>query len=220
MSRTLPKDLSDDTREKLLEAAGRVFADMGFRAATVRDICATAGVNIAAVNYHFGDKLGLYTEVLERSSRPELQAEIRTAISRCKTPEAALRVFVRSMFEKIYADDHPDWHMKIMVQEMANPTPALSSVIDHVIRPQYNQLSELIGNVIGRGPQHVATRRCVHSLIAQITHYAHARPVISHLSPDLQMTPAERHDIADHVVRFTLAGLAAATPVKRRRSGT
>ena len=49
---------SDPTREKLLDVAGRIFADRGYRAATIREICLAAGANVAAVNYHFGDKMG------------------------------------------------------------------------------------------------------------------------------------------------------------------
>ncbi len=57
-------ELQHETRQRLLETAGQVFAEQGFRAATVRDICRRAGANIASVNYHFGDKERLYSEVL------------------------------------------------------------------------------------------------------------------------------------------------------------
>ena len=49
-------DDSPDTERRVLEAAGEVFAALGYRAATVRQICEKAGANIAAVNYYYGDK--------------------------------------------------------------------------------------------------------------------------------------------------------------------
>ena len=55
----------DRTRARLLDVATQVFAESGYYAATIRDIAQHAGTNVAAVNYHFGDKLSLYTEILE-----------------------------------------------------------------------------------------------------------------------------------------------------------
>jgi AcrR family transcriptional regulator len=66
---------SEPTRDKLLDVAGRIFADRGYRAATIREICIAARANVAAVNYHFGDKLGLYTMVVQQSMQAaELEA--------------------------------------------------------------------------------------------------------------------------------------------------
>src|SRR2546422_11553250 len=59
------KERDRETRERLLKAAARLFADRGSRKVTVREICRAAHANVAAVNYHFGDKLGLYREVLQ-----------------------------------------------------------------------------------------------------------------------------------------------------------
>jgi len=58
-----------DARERLLDAAERLFAEHGFRAASVREITVAAGCNLAAVNYHFGGKLNLYREVFARRLR-------------------------------------------------------------------------------------------------------------------------------------------------------
>ena len=59
------KQRDRETRERLLKAAAQLFADRGFKKVTVRDICRAARANVAAVNYHFGDKSGLYREVLQ-----------------------------------------------------------------------------------------------------------------------------------------------------------
>jgi AcrR family transcriptional regulator len=209
MQKARPKHDEDATRVRVLDAACSVFAEVGYRAATVREICAKARVNVASVNYHFGDKLGLYTEVLSHSAGAETQSKIRAAVAGSDSPEEALRAFVRGMFDKMCRADRPAWHVKIMIQEMANSTPALPSVVDQVIRPQYDQLCQLIGGILSRPPSHRITRLCVHSLIGQVTHYAHGRAVISQLWPQLRMTTAQRNEVADHIVQFTLAGLKA-----------
>src|SRR4029079_15589702 len=54
-----------ETRERLLRTAARMFADRGFKRVTDRDICRHSRANVAGVNYHFGNKLGLYREVLQ-----------------------------------------------------------------------------------------------------------------------------------------------------------
>src|SRR5450631_681854 len=75
VKRTRRPATSDPTRDKLLDVAGRIFADRGYRSATIREISVAAGANVAAVNYHFGDKLALYTEAVHQSLRAgELEA--------------------------------------------------------------------------------------------------------------------------------------------------
>src|SRR5580700_8288224 len=130
-----PPVLPEDTRTKLLDAAGQVFAESGFQAATVREICARAGVNVALVNYHFGDKLELYTEVLRQSIGASGNGIIRQAIDSTAPPEVAIRELIHAMLQRVCRADRPGWQFRLMVHEFAQPTPAMSSVIDETMKP-------------------------------------------------------------------------------------
>src|SRR6202165_3085969 len=106
---------SDPTREKLLEVAEQVFAKHGYQAATIREICVRAGANVAAVNYHFGDKLGLYTEVLEQSARAAQIEAVRNALDQTAPPEDILRAVIRARLRGVCRGGLPDWQFRIMV---------------------------------------------------------------------------------------------------------
>ena len=68
---------SVDTKSKTLDTAERLFAEKGFAATSMRTITAEAGVNLAAVNYHFGSKETLLSEVLGRRIRPMNEVRLR-----------------------------------------------------------------------------------------------------------------------------------------------
>src|SRR5271170_6021230 len=97
----IPKPaLPDGTRTKLLDSAGQVFADFGYHAARVREICARAGVNIALVNYYFGDKLELYTEVLRHSIGAAGKGIVQMPV-RSTAPAEALRELIAAMLQRV-----------------------------------------------------------------------------------------------------------------------
>ena len=79
----------DRTRERLINAAGEVFAEQGFHATTIRDICTKADANVAAVNYHFRDKMGLYVAVLTESLCTSAPVDVQAMVAKCRTPEEA-----------------------------------------------------------------------------------------------------------------------------------
>jgi AcrR family transcriptional regulator len=213
--------LADDTRTKLLDAAGQVFAESGFQAATVREICARAGVNIALVNYYFGDKLELYTEVLRHSVGASGQGIIKQAIGSTARPEQAFRELIHAMLLRVCRAERPGWHFRLMMHEFAQPTPAMASVIDETMRPVYNRFRELVGKMLHLSPDHDLVRLSTHSVIAQVVHYAHARHVVSKVWPELELNPERIAQIATHIADFSLAGLRHMAPAqaKERRNG-
>jgi AcrR family transcriptional regulator len=203
--KTQTTDLDAGTRAKLVDAAGKVFAESGYRGATVREICARAGVNIALVNYYFGDKLELYAEVL-RESIGSMKNEIRVLESGLP-PEQAIPDLIRATLQRMFRADRPGWYYQLMVHEMAQPTPALANVINETMRPIYDRFRTLIGEMLRLSPDDDTVRFCAHSVIAQAVHYAHSRYANSLLWPELELTPERVEQIGTHIADFSLAYL-------------
>ena len=211
-AKTKPPVLLEDTRTKLLDAAGQVFAESGFQAATVREICARAGVNIALVNYHFGDKLELYTEVLRHSVGASGKAIINQALRSTASPEEAFRELIHAMLLRVCRGDRPGWHFRLMMHEFSQPTPAMASVIDETMRPVYDRFRELIGSMLDLPVDHDHVRLATHSVIAQVVHYVHARHVVSRVWPKLELNPERIAQISAHIADFSLAGIQRPGP--------
>lgn len=206
---------SDPTRDKLLEAAGRVFADHGYDAATVREICRLAGANVAAVNYHFRDKQGLYTQVLVRMAGDARLEGMRAALNESAPPEEILRRVIKARMQGLGTHRPPDWHFRIVAREFSHPTPAMSRMIDKVSRPLYERLLNLIGQIIHLPADNEKTRLCTFSVMGQIILYALACPILSKLWPGMKMTGDQMDRIADHIADFSLAYLREIRPVQR-----
>lgn len=195
----------DRTRAKLLAAASQAFAERGFHGTTVREICLRAGANVAAVNYHFGDKLTLYTEVL-RSVARTLDVE-SLIVDRAAPPERLLRKIVHLRLRGLFGSEHPDQAFRLMMHEWTHPTPAMDRVVDETLRPLYNRFREIVGTILGLPADDDTTRLCVHSIMGQAIHYVHGQPILRQLWPELKMTPDQVDRIADHIADFSLAYL-------------
>jgi len=198
----------DDTRARLLRAASEVFAEVGYHSATVRQICSRAHANVALVNYHFGDKLGLYTEVLQQLlPRAAEVAALDKAMNQNISPEDILRFVIRTRVRAICGRDLKDLRFQIVVHELTRPTPALATIINEVSRPLYKRLCELIGRTSGLPPGDEKTHLCAHSVLGQIVFYLLEGPLLVRLWPDLKMDPEQVDRIADHIADFSLAYL-------------
>ena len=194
----------EKTRDKILSAAGEVFADLGFEGATIRAITERAGVNVAAVNYHFRDKAELYTRVVLDAC--SARAAWRDAVADAPTsPEDRLL--------KLLLDPaRPAWKRRLMVREMANPTEALDQLVEQNIRPLRSEfllptLNELTG---GYGTARQLDRISV-SVMSQCHYYLQCQPILERLIPDYHMDDAEIVEIAEHISQFSLDAIAGFT---------
>jgi len=207
----MPGPLTDRTRDRVLHAAGEVFAERGFRRATVREICRRAHVNIASVNYYFKSKQDLYADVLEFSWRQALRKyPDDDGSGRPAHAEERLRRFVHVFLLRILDDGRPAWFGKLMAREIVEPTGALDRVIDRAIRPLHESLGSIVREILGKGAGPEEIRSHVFSILGQCLFYRHGRHVIEKMYPEVRLDTGEVERIACHVASVSLSALKRA----------
>lgn len=197
------------TRERVVSVAARLFASRGFKKVTVREICRTAGVNVAAVNYHFGDKLGLYRGILEKAveaMRDTNEAARVAGVGR--PPDEKLRAFVRVYVQRTVASRQNSWIQPLMSREIADRTAAIDLVVDRVLRPRATYLAGIVAEMLECARDDERVVRAVTFVQSQCLAFV-PNPVTSRLHPDLKEAPDTVDRLAEHITAFSLAGIRA-----------
>jgi len=194
-----------DTRDRLIQAAGEVFADKGFRAATIREITKRAAVNLAAVNYHFNDKEELYSAVLLYAHQCAMETDW---VSNFSIPrEDQLHQFIEGMLRHLFDSHRPKWQSQLMAREMATPTRMLHQLLEEGLVPKVKLLETLVLNLLPSSiPEKTLHQLCL-SILAQCLFYRQSKPVIDHIYPEILNDPDPIPSIARHITLFSLAGI-------------
>jgi AcrR family transcriptional regulator len=201
---------SAQTRERLLEAAAQEFAEHGFKSATVRMICDRAGANVAAVNYHFGDKQQLYIATLQHWLGLAVQKyPPDMGVAPGAPPEERLLGFVRGFLFRMVGKGAPAWHGRLLAREMVEPAGALDPLVSNIVRPMSQRLEGIVRELLGPGASDETVRHCAASVVGQCMFYRHCQPVLAKLYPQQTYEEADLEHLARHITRFSLEGLKA-----------
>ena len=209
-----------ETQQVLLETAGAVFAERGYRATTVREVCRRAGVNVAAINYHFGGKEHLYLEVLRychRRARDRYPPDL--GVGRWAAPEQRLRAFIHSFLLRLLQDGPGAWHGRLISRELIEPTGALDALVAERFRPLADELFGILRPLLGAPATRETLRLCAASVVSQCLFYHHCRSVISRLFPQQHFGPRDIRRLAEHIADFSLAALPQLARAEARRRG-
>jgi len=201
----------DDSSQKLLDAAGQVFAEKGFAAATVREICSRAGMNVAAVNYHFGDKERLYVEAI-RAAECAGGAPRDFNWPPGTPPEQKLTDYIHRMVSDMLDVHRPTWHATLLMRAMLEPTQACEDMVRDHIRPKFAILEGLIAEIAPRKLTETELHLHAFSVVSQALLYRFHRPVGRLIIGDAEFQGLAENleQLASHITRFTLFGLQGA----------
>jgi AcrR family transcriptional regulator len=207
--KTLRQDTAK-TRKSLLTAASEIFAQKGFRDATIAEISKRAGTNGAAVNYHFGDKETLYREAWRQSFHDSIKAHPPDGgVDGNAPPEKRLAGHVAALLRRINDSDNREF--MIVNKELANPTGLLEEVMQEEMRPLRRRIMALVREILGPVKPEIEVRFCTVSILSQCVIPAFIniveKPETDVGNESLRIDEIETY--AEHVVTFSLAGMDA-----------
>ena len=199
-----------NTKERLILAGAQVFAQKGFRDATVAEICEKADANIAAVNYHFGDKESLYDAVWRHAFSITSETYPIDA-SLPENPQLAdyLYSYTFALMNRNFSEDKAGLFPKLLHQEMSNPTLALDRIGKEVLFPQSQFIGKAVHAELESDVDEDQIRLCLHSIIGQCAFYNFSRPLRERTLGKQPMTPEGIEQLARHIARFSMGGLNA-----------
>lgn len=204
--------MGKDTKEQLLLAAVREFAEHGYQKTTVRKIVDRAGAkNLNAVVYYYGGKEGLYKAVLSFmfSEAEKFKEDVNAKNFDSLTAEEKLASMIHFLIKAYYSTEtqlDQDF-FNIFIKEAKNPTPFLKEMIEHHLRPGKELLCSLLREYLGPKVPQKVIEDCEYSISAQILYGALGWTIISRISPDQAPYNESIEELSNHIIRFTLNGL-------------
>lgn len=207
----------DARRERILAAAGEVFAKAGFERGSVREISLKAQVNVASINYYFGSKAGLYREVLLVSHQLLLEQEPPPQLT--EEPEQSLRAWIHFClrFVLMKRSAHPVLG-RLMAHEMHHPTAALGELVKMVIKPNFANLVKIVEALTKGSLDKAQQEMAAHQIIAMCVHFDHSREVIGRLGFAVPEAEAGIARLANSVAEMALRGLTSKKPQTKKKS--
>jgi AcrR family transcriptional regulator len=204
-------DSSAATRAALIKAAAPLFAQEGFETARTRDIADKAKANVSAINYHFGSKMGLYQAVIKEQAEQMIASyPLQTDAIREKDPETRFHHLVHNMLRRVLSRCSAQTPQgRICVREFAEPTEALDFLVKEIVSHQFAITRDVIAEVIGQEVSEEHLQRIQISVVSQCFYYGMAEPLLTRLGVNIPHSEEEISKLADHIVRFSLAGIGA-----------
>jgi AcrR family transcriptional regulator len=205
--------VAENTKARLLEAAGEEFAAKGYDNASVRTICQRVGANVAAVNYHFGNKEQLYIAAVLEAHRCGTGMPPPSVLED-SPPAEQLRGYIHYFLSNVVAMGRNNrWHHALMMREMVEPTAASDVLVRESIRPRFERLHAILRKIC---PE--ADDRRLHALafsvVGQCLHYRLAGTIARRVIGEPAYESLTDLDfLSDHIASFTLAALGLVPPL-------
>lgn len=200
---------SEVTRERIMRAAVRLFAESGYDGTSIRAIVAKAKVNQAAINYHFDGKDGLYREVLRVAFRALTEQQLAHAEElKSLSRDEALSQFMRRQLQPLLGRDEYSRHMRIFNWETVQPTTVFRDLVAEEAAPFFGLAADLVRRFIPDADQRTVTVAAVW-LLGQCSVFVRNREQLAEPPVGLALDEQVVDWLSATISHWVVAGLRA-----------
>jgi AcrR family transcriptional regulator len=201
----------EKTRRQLIEAAGWLFAEKGFAATSIRDICTRADVNIAAAHYHFGDKQKLYQATLEHCVEEHRKTFPLPAREDKGDPGEFLAEYICAILSRMTRTHQSEWRTALLNREMFTPSKEFVKFIsENCVGPDIVEFTATFRRIAPKASDE-AIKTAVMGVIGMICAYAMPVPLLKATVPSQQLSLKQCKTIAQFISHANIAGLLSLT---------
>lgn len=210
----------ENTRERLLDNAERLFAEKGFSGVSIREITADAGCNLAAVNYHFGGKKKLYLAVFSErwaSRGSRIRQAFLQAMEGKKNPgiNQVVSAMARAFLEGPLTDSERRIHIQLMQRELSEPGEALDMIAEQVMRPFIRELTDIMSPYFKSGVSRNRLQLNILSILGVALYFFLAQPVVSRIMGKTY-DGKFKSELVSHITAFSMHGIHALNMEERK----
>jgi AcrR family transcriptional regulator len=196
------------SRERIVAAAVRLFAEHGFANTSTREIAKAAGVNIALIAYHFGDKAGLYRAAFtEPMGSPKDDIALFDDVS--FTLQQSLQGLYAGFIEPLKQNELVRQCVRLHMREMIEPTGLWEQEVDHGIKPYHAALLRVLCRHLGVSEPDDDIHTLAMSIVAQGVYLYCGRDVMERVTPQLMQSAEALDALGARLVRNATAMVAA-----------
>ncbi len=177
-----PED-SIKTRARIINTAGKLFADRGYNGVTVREIIKEANTHQGALNYHFNGKERLYKAVILEACRKSSITDKEQQELKALKPMTALEVIISEAIKGYKSNS--DWHSAILTRECWDPSDVFLEAAKEYFKPETHFIADIIGKIVNKPASDNQVLFAVITMIVLIDTFCSYGVFINSVAPNL-----------------------------------
>ncbi|MGA2868561.1 MAG: TetR/AcrR family transcriptional regulator [Verrucomicrobiota bacterium] len=211
----------NNTKRRILIAAGQEFSEHGYKGASIRQICQRSGMNLSSVHYHFRDKKNLYRRTIYYACSRILRAyrkEFKFLAE--SSPEQRLQAFICNFIRCLSSGGGLNWKVRLLARNMIDPDGITDATLIAFFRSEKYAIEKIVRDVVGESADGRLVHMAILNIIGQCFGCFYLLPFERRVWGQGMSRQISWEQLVEHVAQFSLVGLRHLASIAGSRVST